>query len=129
MPAREGMGYELARTSAHIYINLVLREFQPTFAVLKTLKRRLKGQIGFLGLDNDGKTGSHRRKEVLLWSLCIGALLVLDEEEKVWWTEKIKMVKEVMWIWSWEELEVALLRLLWTKGMSVGLERTIRGCW
>ncbi|KFZ09186.1 hypothetical protein V501_05677 [Pseudogymnoascus sp. VKM F-4519 (FW-2642)] len=105
-------GYYVA---ALIYINYTLRQFSPTFAVLRVLKQRLIDNYEKGGLMNPVDEAS---LGISFWVLCIGSLVSLTESEKVWLAERVANIMDRMKLKSWKDAEECLIGLIWTEQMS-----------
>ena len=108
---------ESCRVATLIYINYVLREFHYSFALLKVLKRKLMDECEEHGRSG-GDVTDEDELELLLWSLCMGAVLALDECEEDWFAERVAKAVVRMGLEGWLEVEVCLMRVLWVKRMS-----------
>ena len=116
--------HESCRVATLIYIDTVLRGFRPKFAGPRVLKQRLmdayeqRRQIDQDIVDEGSSV-------VLLWILCTGAILSLDDLEKTWFAERISKAITRTGFEMWQEVEECLLGLLWTKFMSDTLCRLV----
>ena len=111
---------ESCRVAMLIYINYVLREFHYSFALLMVLKRKL--MEGYERYELSGvEVADGVALKLLLWSLCVGAVLALDEGEEEWFAERVAENVIRAGLEGWEEVEECLIRFLWMKRMSDAL--------
>jgi len=100
--------------AAMIYTSFIFRGFRPEFAVLLTLKKNLMGTLGNLILKDVGTT----MLDVCLWMLFTGGMLSIAAEEKTWFATRILPLIIQAGYHHWEEVEICLSRVLWTKKMD-----------
>ncbi|KAL9118670.1 MAG: hypothetical protein Q9187_004783 [Circinaria calcarea] len=122
--SQDGYLEESCRVAALIYIEAALRGFRPKFTVPKFLKHKLmEGYERRRQIDPNvvGETSSG----VLLWILCTGAILSLNDMEKAWFAGNIIRAMTRARLESWQVVEECLTSLLWTKSMSATLYRLV----
>lgn len=100
-----------------IYINCTLRRFLPTFAVLKSLKRKLMN-ICFSEETFDNRDLDNASLGIQLWALCMGSVISLSDAGQSWFAERVAKVMVEMKLDSWRDVEDRLIGLLWNKQMS-----------
>ena len=99
------------KTAAHLWLYLFIRELPRTSQLLYHLVQRLQNK---LEIHLDGWWSSnYERQTWLLWMLFMGAAASAGRYERWWFVKEMSTVCRAMRIWSREELEEALKRVLW----------------
>lgn len=111
---------EAARVASLIYINYVLRDINISIALLRVLKRKLMDECEQHGA-SAAEVTDEAALRLLLWSVCMGALLAADEREDDWFAERVARAMMRTGLGSWAEVEACLRRFLWVKKMSDSL--------
>lgn len=116
----EGHVDESCRLATLVYVNIVLRELHYSFSLLKVLKRKLMHEHELC--EQSGVPITDKASmELLLWSLCVGAVLALDGSEEDWFAARIAKAAGRTELAGWREVEECLRRVLWAEKMSDGL--------
>lgn len=109
---------ELSRLTSLIYINRVLREFQPRVGVLVALKKQIMALLCAAERTSQWEAQRREYSEALLWvMICVGTCW-LDENEKVFFACRIARLVAEIGYRSWADVENVLYRFLWIRDMS-----------
>ncbi|KAI4126748.1 MAG: hypothetical protein LQ347_004853 [Umbilicaria vellea] len=120
----DGLVDESCRLATLVYVNIVLRELHYSFSLLKVLKRNLmcEHELYDQHVPPAAPVADASSRRLLLWSLCVGAVLALDESEEDWFALRIANAVAGM---AWREVEECLGRVLWVERMSEVLRRGV----
>ena len=106
--------YDSFVVGIQIYINLVLRNYGPDFALLRTLKRKLMGLL--YKHEELSVSKSHRSVWIIpLWILFMGGMVALNAEETTSFAQFIAKTMRQSALQGWPEVEKSLTQVLWTK--------------
>ncbi len=109
--------YDSFVVGIQIYINLVLRNYGPDFALLRTLKRKLMGLLYKHGELSESK--SHGSVGIVpLWILLMGGMVALNAEETTSFAQFIAKTMRQSALQGWPEVETNLTQVLWTKHLQ-----------
>ena len=102
--ARTDYAFEAHRVSALIYLNIILRDCNPSGALLRALYAQLRKSI----YAAEGSTTSWNRLSQMptaLWVYVMGGLFSLEDRGERWFAVRIKAMVEDLSIETWADIE------------------------
>ena len=119
-PDQDGRLREMCCIAGSIYVNYVLRGFQPRpNVVLKTLKRRLMTCVEQFELEDYAKSDPVSASiAVFFWALCVGATMSLDTAERNWFVLRTSRAAKHLGLGSWEQVSSLLDCFLWSEKLE-----------
>ncbi|KAE9373670.1 hypothetical protein N431DRAFT_465948 [Stipitochalara longipes BDJ] len=107
--------YECCRLAAMIFNVAVIAPIPDTYDVLQIYVSHLKSTLlcsGLLVQMSTFRRGSSDLQGFLLWVLVMGGIASLEKEEREWFVQQLKEVKEMTGM-QWEEVREGMERYLW----------------